>query len=196
MTDTRLHIYVASWIIQDGNYDDFACGQQREFAVEFWHDEPLEELAERCPKTSVAGSDAALQMTAEVVVCSNKWYALDFGITAFREQSPPETVRLGQMVSGTIMLGIDPYFYMEYLYRDPVAVPMIYSWQIERIRLQTAPFIESVQKGVGKVLVRDSAKLGWKDLQSTEAWTDDDGNAEYLLDIRLLDAKPRKRGGE
>ncbi|MEM9166922.1 MAG: hypothetical protein AAGB48_07830 [Planctomycetota bacterium] len=185
MADTRLQVNLASWIIQDGNYDDFACGQQRDFSIEFWHDDTLTPLGQESPKSVVLTADSLLQVTAEVVVCTDTWYAIDFGVTAFREQRPTDAIRLGQTVSGSIALGIDPFFYMEYLHRDAAAVPMIYSWRIDRIQMQTAPFIESTQKGIGKVLVRDPAQIGWKDIRATEAWTDDDGSAEYLLDILL-----------
>jgi hypothetical protein len=32
-------IHLDSWIIQDGNYDDFSGGQDAAFAVEFYPDE-------------------------------------------------------------------------------------------------------------------------------------------------------------
>ena len=129
-------------------------------------------------------------LNAEIIVCEENWYAIDFGVRVYTEQSPPKGLKPGQYVTGEIQLGIDPYFYMEYLYKSPSALPLIYTWQIDRIRVETAPFITRRKRGMGKVLVRDPKRLAWKDIESTDAWNDDNGRASYLLDIKLSDPVP------
>jgi hypothetical protein len=196
MDETRLSVNLASWIIQDGNYDDFACGQQRDFALEFLHDDAAFRTGSERTTSFRCLDDSSLEVTAKVVVCTDSWYAIDFGVRALREHRPPDAMHLGQVVHGRVTLGIDPFFYMEYLHRDEMAVPMIYSWRIDRIRMQTAPFVESnqvVSPTGAKPLVRDPSCLGWEVIRTTNAWKDDSGDAEYLLDITLIDPEPKRK---
>lgn len=42
----NLEIYLSSWIIADGNYDEFSVGETRKFALEFWASSPLTRATE------------------------------------------------------------------------------------------------------------------------------------------------------
>ena len=88
---------------------------------------------------------------------------------------------------GEIGLGIDPFFYFERLSQSPGAPPLIFEWSIAAIDMQTAPFIE-MRPGLRE---RDRSLRGWKRIAQTEAWRDDDGNAEYLLHCMLKSRVPR-----
>jgi hypothetical protein len=75
-------------------------------------------------------------------------------------------------------------------------LPLVYSWRINSILRQTAPFIEagadSGRLGGRKLLVRDASKLGYEEIQRTDAWSDDHGSGEYILVCDLLPI-PAKR---
>jgi len=70
---------------------------------------------------------------------------------------------------------------------------LMYTWRIDRIRLQTAPFVETTVIG-SRVMVRDQARLGYADIERTDAWNDDGGNGEYLLTCMRHDIPPRSSG--
>jgi len=95
----------------------------------------------------------------------------------------------------TIELGIDPFFYFETLSRLTGIPPLIYRWKIERILMQTAPFIESDLPVMGKVMVRDPSKLAYREIERTDAWHDDGGNGDYLLECRRVVVRPTHRRG-
>lgn len=42
---THLTVTLSFWVIQDGNYPDFAQGSHTAFGLEFWAQRPLEEFA-------------------------------------------------------------------------------------------------------------------------------------------------------
>ena len=90
-----------------------------------------------------------------------------------------------------VYLGIDPFFYFERLYTLPEIPPLIYSWRINSIGQQTAPFIETREPSGQKVMIRDEKKLGYKAIGKTDAWKDDGGNAEYVLNCTRLDVTPK-----
>jgi hypothetical protein len=78
---------------------------------------------------------------------------VDFGICAFQEFKPPDGLSAGSFVAAEIYLGIDPFFYFEYLYKRPNMVPLVYSWKIRAIERQTAPFVERREPSGQKVLL-------------------------------------------
>jgi hypothetical protein len=176
-----------SWIIQDGNYPDFGVGQQAEFAVEFFLPEPnlLDESAQ--PSLDPV-EDAAYDMRGRVVAILDRVWVLDCGlINLYQEIQPPEGVNVGDTVSGRGTLGIDPFFYFERLHLLEAMPPLVYTWHIDEIRMQTAPFIQT-----GNMLARDPTKLGWRQIERTDAWHDDDGRAGYLMICSLLEVPPKR----
>jgi hypothetical protein len=68
-----------------------------------------------------------------------------------------------------------------------LAHAQIYDWKIERIEIQTALLIEVWPR----VLERDPAKLGWKDILKTIAWKDE---GEYLLHCNRIGGPRLPRG--
>jgi hypothetical protein len=182
-------IGLSAWIIQDGNYPDFKTGQHAEFALEFY---PKIIRASELKVKSAKRLDAAkYEINAEVVYLTPEVWVLDFGICAFQESKPPKEMSLGEYVNAEIYLGIDPFFYFERLYAFSGIKPLVYSWKINLIRQQTAPFIETHKPSGQKVLIRDETKLGYKKLDETDAWKDDDGHGEYVLNCVRFDVAPK-----
>jgi hypothetical protein len=175
MTDT-LVVGLHSWIIQDGNYGDFARNTNSAFALEFYALSPLE-MFESKPKpvpAFVRIGDADYKVVGQVIHVADGWWVMDVGVLVFQETEPPSTVRQGDWLRGRISIGIDPFFYFERLAHQPGAPALVYDWKVERIDIQPAPHIE-VQP---RLFERDPTKLGWKEILETKAWED---GGDYLL---------------
>jgi hypothetical protein len=182
-------IGLSSWIIQDGNYGDFTTGQHAEFALEFYS-ENIRSSESKAKFAKRLGA-AKYEINAEIVHLTSEVWVLDFGICAFQEYAPPKEMSIGKFVTAKIYLGIDPFFYFERLYKLSGMRPLIYSWKINSIRQQTTPFIESREPSGQKLRVRDETKLGYKKLEKTDAWKDDDGHGEYILNCIRFDIAPK-----
>jgi hypothetical protein len=183
----KLVVGLSSWVIQDGNYRDFARGTNSAFALEFYASPPLEEFE---PASAIAPSltyiaDASYEVIGQVVHVATDWWVIDVGILAFQEATLPTNLRQGSWFRGRIQIGIDPFFYFQRLARQPSAPALIYDWRIERIEVQTAPLIEVRPR----VMERDPTKLGWKEIVETSAWEDE---GEYLLYCHRLDSPTRR----
>lgn len=174
-----LKIGLHSWIIQDGNYGDFAVGQQYPFALEFW---PLEPLTVRHPDATCAPlsmtweRDTIYAIKGKVSFVADNWWVLDAGLAMYLDQAnPPGPV--GTPVRGRISVGIDHFSYFESLAREPGAPALIFDWRIDAIEMDTAPRVETKPR----FFERDRSRQGWKSLRHTKAWSDDGGGAEYIL---------------
>lgn len=182
-----LVVGLSSWIIQDGNYRDFARDANSAFALEFYASPPLEDFepdSVRTPSLTYVG-DACYEVVGQVVHVADDWWVIDVGILVFREEKVPTSLRQGSWLRGKIQIGIDPFFYFERLAHQPGAPALIYDWKIEKIEVQAAPLIEVRPR----VMERDITKLGWKEIVETSAW-DDEG--EYLLHCNRLDSPARR----
>lgn len=177
-------IHMSSWIIQDGNYDEFSVGDTRAFALEFWTDG----LSIGTGEKRAARSSSSYEISGEIVEWGlpfRRANCLDIGALA--------AYRAGEIdvpsphVQGLIILGIDPFEYFESLGRLPGAPPLIYDWRITGLYRQTAPFVETAPR----VFERDATGLGWAPIESTNALDDDQGAADYLLRATPL-GEPRR----
>ena len=185
----ELTIGLNSWIVQDGNYGEFQTGDLTTFAVEFFVSAAMVEVA---PPQSMTRSlqpmtDANYRVVCPIVYVAPGWWVIDVGIPVYCNNAPPPGAKPGQWLEGDIQLGVDHFSYFERLSQLPGAPPLIFEWVIESIDMQTAPFIET-RPGLRE---RDRARRGWKRIAQTDAWRDDDGNAEYLLHCRLRDRTGR-----
>jgi len=190
-TQDEWEIYLSSWIVQDGNYGDFSTGQHAEFALELFSDDiRLTECKEKSvilKEDSAKGLDLPIyEINGEIIYMNKEVWVVDFGLCAFQESTPPEGLSRGNFVRGGVSLGVDPFFYFERLHAVPSMPPLIYSWRINSIRIQTAPFIKK-----GNIFSRDEDKLGYKAIERTNAREDDNGAGEYLLTCARLDIPPK-----
>lgn len=192
-----LQIGLSAWIIQDGNYADFVCDSILRFAIEFYSEDGLSILAREAGDAVntclIQRHDCQYQATGLVRFCAEDVWVVEFdGVLAFREESPPNGIVPGAIVSGDIWLGVDPFFYFERLFKTPNIPPLIYEWQIESIAMETAPFIETADSFGRKFMVRDQSQHRRVPIASTDAWKDDNGNADYLLTCRRTGVLPSK----
>jgi hypothetical protein len=187
-------IHLSGWIIEDGNYRDFAVGQTAEFAVEFWLrvDSSVNATSSEIGVESV--DSEFYRATAEVIAATGHLTILNIGILAYSYPAPSFAgFGAGARIRGEVGLGVDPFDYFETLATDQSIPPMIYTWRIVDIQRQTAPFIESAHSK-GAAPVRDPSKVGYVSAERTNAWTDvgKDGIAEYLLTCELLPFPPKR----
>ena len=182
-------VSLASWVIQDGNYGDFEVGTSRRFAIEFWADDLQPSSRTTRTAASVGGSRYAIN--ANLAYVGDDLVMLDIGLVAYREvRANPKFP--SPWVQGFISLGIDPFSYFETHARRRGVPPAIYGWDITGIWHETAPWISSEVTGFGRSMVRDPEKLGWAWLDRTDAWADDNGNAEYLVRCRANSSPPTR----
>jgi hypothetical protein len=182
-------IGLPSWTIQDGNYENFKRGDQASFALEFYA--PTELEAVEADSQSVALEHihgSTYRMVAKVFhVREFEWWAIDAGIRIYREGRPPPGIEEGSWVSGEAYIGVDPFPYMERHSRHHTAPGLIYDWTIQRIELNTAPYI----KADAGYMMRDPARSGWREIEQTNAWNDGPA-ADYLLHCELMSNPPRR----
>jgi hypothetical protein len=188
MNDWRIGL--ASWIIQDGNYDDFSSHQNASFALEFFPLDHKPSASTQKQATHIAGS--RYKVNAEVIYLSKGAWVIDFGICAFQQAPPPSQTRNGTWLEATIYLGIDPFFYFDELAHVSQMPALFYDWHVKEIMVETAPFIETRDSKGTRLLVRDEAKSAYRKIDQTCASKDDNGYAEYVLCCDLIDRQPKK----
>jgi hypothetical protein len=174
-----INVGVSSWIIQDGNYDDFAVGETHVFALEFYAEEPLALRAEGVFEMVSSGADHYKVFGRVAFVAKNVW-VIDTGVLMYRDEGPPSAARTGDHVAGEVFVGIDPFFYKEGLHAVPGMPPLNYTMIIESISLETTPWIKSTG-----ITQRDGNR-SFRAVGKTNAWRDDDGNADYVLHCRVV----------
>jgi hypothetical protein len=203
---------LASWVIQDGNYPDFSRGQEAEFAIEF---QPLGPIFSSPGPTSCAleavrwtthgadlsvgnaGGDGAwaigpgptYDLIGRVVLRDETSWVLDFGVCAYCAERAPAWVVQNGLVMLQAGLAVDHFTYFESLARLDEYPALIYEWKVERIGKQTAPWVEEQDR----YFVRDDAKSAYVEIEATDAWADDGGHAEYILECTLLAEAPSRR---
>jgi hypothetical protein len=193
MDQWRIHL--ESWIIEDGNYPDFVRGTTVEFAVELFT-KNLRPSSERIHRARAIEGDG-YEIIGEVIYGRRGIWIVDFGLLAFGGSKTfgglrlPERIRRGDYVTATGALGIDESSYFEHFSKREDIPGIIYTWRIDRICMQTAPFIEYHSPEGPRLLMRDEDQLGYKDIERTDAGHDDGGHAEYLLYCTRLDVPPK-----
>jgi hypothetical protein len=174
-----LQVGLNSWIIADGNYDDFRVGEVRSFALEYYAENDLLPLSKSRATRSLARLDGShYAVTGRTLHVAPEWVVIDVGVPAYRElySVPPPPKRF----EGTVWLGVDPFFYFERLARQPGAPALIFDWRILRIEVETAPRI--LKDGMW---IYDPERLKRKDVEDTR-----DGE-DFVLHCELMPGKPR-----
>jgi hypothetical protein len=180
-----VQIGLSSWIIQDGNYPDFAVGDVAKFALEFYAPH-LQRTAYREPALTPS-HPAHYRMSACVRYSHSEACVLDFGCLAYREEPISDIASVGDWVSGDVYVGIDPFFYMESLHALPGIPELRYDWRIEEILLETTPWISTRDSSGREVRTRNESLHSFRSITQTDAWRDDGGHAHYVFRCLRLD---------
>jgi hypothetical protein len=188
-------IGIDSWIIQDGNYADFATGDRVEFAVEFAPLSPAVRT-DHSPVGAQRIEPNLYDLTAEVVAISEGVTVLDCGILMYgpalsgprRRSGDPRAPEqaVGDVVSLRAYVGIDPFKYFEDYAHRPGVPAMIYSWSVDEIRLDTTPWVRQGRASIRRDRSRPSSAV----IERTDALSDDDGRASYMLACTLSHDAP------
>lgn len=172
-----LNIGLSAWIIQDGNYGDFAVGDEARFALEFGI-VSLAKPRDLEPQLRLVGG-AEYDFDGRVVLSVPEFTVLDAGILAYRDGAPNPQLAMGSRVSGRLYLGIDPFFWFE-RHASGAAVPnLFHRWIVRGIQLETTPWTDDPTGRYSRVRKDDA--VSFKSVSKTDAWTDDDGLAHYIL---------------
>lgn len=180
-----LSVGVHSWIVQDGNSGDFAVGDKAKFALEFAGDG----LRPSASTETVARhlGHGVYDVCARVPFADTNVWVVDFGFFAFWEAPPPEFAKPGTWVEGESSVGIDPFFYLEYLHKLTGKPNLFYNWHVVSIMRNDTPWLAEVNAQGGKTLSRDEAKENWTSVARTDAWNDDEGRSSYVLTVERHD---------
>jgi len=183
----QLVIGVDAYMIHD-TFNDFYTGQIAEFAIEaMTEDEEI--ISGESLKTIKPLELALYEFDAEVSYLNKNYGVIDFGIKATTRLDVGTPI--GTRIQGQTTLFTD-WEYPPSKNSYPDFPPMIYTWKIWSIYIQTGPYIVTYNSVGGKSIRRDETKIGYQPVERTNAWEDDDKNAFYLLNCTLLDINPKE----
>jgi hypothetical protein len=183
-----LQVGLEAWVIQDGNYGEFEAGCDYRFALEIY-------AAELAPLTE-APAELSLRYIArdhheaegEVIYCSDEAWVVDFGVPAYDEGPPPPWASVGIFVRGHVSLGVAPFLYRERLKEEADMPDLLRNWQLRGIQLETTPWLEKKDPVGGTLIYRDATRESFRPVEKTDAWNDDNGHGDYLLECELKNA--------
>jgi len=171
---------IHSWIIQDGNYGDFRVGEQAKFALEFY---PQTLKASKFREASVECIQASrYRIRGQVIYVGRSVWVIDFGVMAYQNHEPPTTTRKGDWIEGEVDLGIDPFFYFEELHLLPGMPALQYEWRIKAIFLETTPWLSRKDEFGRTIRLRDEQHQSFVEVAETNAWSDNEGDGQYVLE--------------
>lgn len=175
------------WIVQDGNYGEFAVDDVRDFALEFWADAvSVTGSRERSP-VHLGGRRYRVQ--APVLFVEGKMWMIDAGVLAYCDAGTPEGIAEGTWLSGEIVLGIDPFLYVDRYAAHPRVPDAVHTWRIAAIRERTAP-----TPPPGVYLTPEEMDWTVREVRETDAWNEPgDKVVEYDLVCELLDVRAKRR---
>ena len=195
-------IKLSPWVIADGNYGDFVRGQRAEFALEFWSEALTN--SPRCERVCVMNGDS-YDVTAEVIASLEDAWVIDFGLRAYRDEAPMLASRAGDFVSGSLSIGVDPFFYFERLCERTEIPPLVYSWEIASITMVTTPLVPVRAGLLRRRWIPDESKRQEQEVEGTDCPSPPDftyvqegkglrpsHNLWFRLRCELLDVPPKR----
>ncbi len=180
-----LRIGVSSWIIQDGNYPDFRIGDAINIALEFYPFRLCESSSNSSSLTRFASCH--YRVNAKTTFLNENVVVLDFGYFAYYQVSPPRWMRSSRYVEADLYLGIDPFFYFEELYAIRGMPELRSRFRVSGIELETTPWKSTVDSHGRTIRSRDDTQTSFSPVAETDAWSDDDGNAHYILELKRIE---------
>ncbi|MGL6074989.1 MAG: hypothetical protein ACRC8S_12590 [Fimbriiglobus sp.] len=179
-----LFLGLESWIVQDGNYADFRVGDHAKFALEFY---PLTIKIARSQETVFERLHTCrYRFRGELVYIDPSVWVIDVGIMAYQWSEPLLEVKQGDWVEGEGHLCIDPFFYSSELCFLPGMPALHYDWRIRNIFLETTPWINGKNESGRRIRVRDEQRESFVEVAETNAWKDDGGNGQYILECEKI----------
>jgi len=181
---------LSDWILQDGNYTDFAVGDVRQFALELgyrWSRRLRAAPAGQPVGYAHTGRGCVYDVTADVVRSTDRphrdAFVLDFGVPAYATQlvldngEPPAR---GARLTGEVGLAVDHFAYFDDLADLPGMPALIHTWTILDIQVASGPTIRvehghphygnSPDEGPRRIL--DPDRTSWASVDRTRTWDD------------------------
>lgn len=180
-----VHVGLSAWIVQDGNYGDFAVGDSHRFALEFGPEHLVETGSSMDDNLLQHRSGALHDVHGTILRVTSSDWVIDFGVPTFQETKPPRWARAGKRVRGSVYVGIDPFFYFERLKDEPGMPDLFRRWSIRRILLETTPWTDSIDEAGRMLRTRSDVPPTFTEVRKTDAWKDDGGHAHYVLECEL-----------
>ena len=81
------------------------------------------------------------------------------------------TISAGGFLQGEVGLGVDPFFYFERLAMLPGMPALIYTWHIDEITMNSAPYVMGTDRIGQACWVLDLSKIAHDTVESTSAAT-------------------------
>ena len=130
-----IYVDLNSWIIQDGNYNEFRVDQARE---SLWSSIRIRSRSHN-PTSNFSNASVPVRylVRGEVVYVDSTACVIDFGLMAYKYRNLPTIAAKGGWVEGEIALGVDPLFYFKELHARPGMPKLQYDWRIKSILLDT-----------------------------------------------------------
>ena len=172
-----LDIGLSSWIIQDGNYEDFEVDREYRFALKF--DAIRFDPAHDQRRYLKPLQAAEYRFCGEIIMGEAGLTVLDVGVLCYEERRTPQSERFA---AGELFLGIDPFFWTENHCKRSGVPNLFYNSRIREIRLETTPRVEAAKN----TFKRRPGVRTFSPLTRTNAWDDDNCYAEYVLTCELL----------
>lgn len=120
-------------------------------------------------------------VTGQVVFCGRRVWVLDIGLPVVSQRHWRD-VAPGVVLSGDVWLAsMTAGVWGEDLFERP-APPLDCAWQVERIWLNSTPWIETSPGSWG----RASVEPAFAEIERSDYARDDDGRGDYVLDCRLV----------
>jgi len=140
----------------------------------------------------VVGDLPTYELVAELVaeIVGREPWVVDFGLRAYCDDLETPLGEDGAVVSFSAYLGVDPFTYFEQLAKDRAVPSLIYTWRVERIGRETAPWIEQ-EPGF---FVRDHTKRAFAEVREN-GWEDDAGDLRPRMDAHRSRASASKLDG-
>ena len=185
MSERLIEIGLDPWIIRDGNYPDFVVGKDMRFALEFSSKDGL--TRSEAPASFTPNGVGGYSATGVVrFVARNVWVVEYADVLAYCAEQPPRKLVAGNRVTGIVNLSVDPFEYAESLHSMVGMPPLIYTWRIHEIILETAPFVEAKGPSGHVYFVKDETRIRRRSVSETDAWSGDQDCATYLLQCERL----------
>ena len=162
-------LHYARWIIDDGEPEREVGESFIWFAVEFWSERALALERGVSETTATPVADFQYRVTARIAYVSAKAAVIDFGLTAIgpRDLLPVEC-REGDYVTGDI--GIDLPLCTD-IVPEEVFQTLKRTWHVNKISADLTPYISHPDDPTGKWHVRDTSRIRFEDVSSTDSVT-------------------------
>lgn len=175
-------IATSAWMIEDGNYREFRVGQQVRFALS---------AAPQILQSGVSGGPLLNRMRrsryrfhGRMAYRAADGWVLDIGFPVFVEGEPPAFAPVGSWLSGELVLGLAPLFYLAQYARGPGALPLICPWRIDRVLRNVTPLIASIDGAGRRIVLPDEQQEAFVEARGTDVRTY--RNRDYLMECTRL----------